>query len=714
MESKGTTRRELWRRPGLWLVGGPLLAAIAIVMEQANHAEYWTQGRSGSITSFRIGVGLAVYFTLLLIGTMLVRNAWRSWPGTWPRRLWLVCFSAAMATTSFSGLLQAKPDFYAECSLGAGLVWILILSLIFLVAVSNSILAWNGLLWLIRRRIHRWIVAGLAGMLCLVMAFRWEENWRGRHAWESYRREWESKGERFDWASFIPPPVADDQNFAMAPILAKSLASLWVTSTNQEPVNPQPKTGLLAMTLSLSSVTDVTNVIIGKWQTGTPTDLNAWQQYYRAGVESNAPPSYLGRRNGAPGTFVTNEFPTRAQAQTPAEDVLLALSKYDLPLAELAEAARRPLARFPIQYQTENPQQIRLPHLMTLKQCALVLQLRAIAELAAGRSQAALPDVKLILRMSEAIRSEPFYVSTSVRLSLLNLAIQPIWEGIHDHRWTEAELTELGQTLRSMDLVSEWNGIMRRERAFDIATVDHWRCHRDEAAFEVDATFYMYQALSKHIPDVPEGLRNSLDCLPMLPAPLSRLWDDSEDSEKKTMLVSWLAHLPPDGWYELNKVELGVAYQSMALTLAEPAKHRLSRSVTLQTGLVFLASPEHHWERFPGSCLCAILFPMESSVFPPFASTQNAIDMARVACALEIYRLHQNTCPAALDALTPEFIPTLPPDVINGEPLHYRRLDGEHYRLYSVGWNGRDDGGIVGRNTWGFYDPKAGDWVWEN
>ena len=74
---------------------------------------------------------------------------------------------------------------------------------------------------------------------------------------------------------------------------------------------------------------------------------------------------------------------------------------------------------------------------------------------------------------------------------------------------------------------------------------------------------------------------------------------------------------------------------------------------------------------------------------------QASIDLARVACALERYRLAHGEYPETLDALTPQFIEKLPHDIINGQPLHYRRTDDGKFVLYSVGWNEKDDGGTI-------------------
>ena len=70
--------------------------------------------------------------------------------------------------------------------------------------------------------------------------------------------------------------------------------------------------------------------------------------------------------------------------------------------------------------------------------------------------------------------------------------------------------------------------------------------------------------------------------------------------------------------------------------------------------------------------------------------------MARVAIALERYRLAHGEYPESLDALAPQLLKQLPHDIINGQPLHYRRTADGQFVLYSVGWNETDDGGVVG------------------
>jgi hypothetical protein len=114
----------------------------------------------------------------------------------------------------------------------------------------------------------------------------------------------------------------------------------------------------------------------------------------------------------------------------------------------------------------------------------------------------------------------------------------------------------------------------------------------------------------------------------------------------------------------------------------------------------------------PYDLLSRLLIPEVPWMAERFAYAKASVDLAWVACALERYRLAHGEFPEALNVLAPEFIPALPHDAISGEPLKYRRTDGGQFVLYSVGWNGADDGGIFAFKN-GRPDSEEGDWVWK-
>ena len=107
-----------------------------------------------------------------------------------------------------------------------------------------------------------------------------------------------------------------------------------------------------------------------------------------------------------------------------------------------------------------------------------------------------------------------------------------------------------------------------------------------------------------------------------------------------------------------------------------------------------------------------LMLPALGNAAKKFAHAQESVDLARTAIALERYRLAHEEYPKSLDALVPQFITKLPHDIINGQPLHYRRTSDGQFVLYSVGWNEPDDDGVVGFKTDGSVDISQGDWVW--
>jgi len=72
----------------------------------------------------------------------------------------------------------------------------------------------------------------------------------------------------------------------------------------------------------------------------------------------------------------------------------------------------------------------------------------------------------------------------------------------------------------------------------------------------------------------------------------------------------------------------------------------------------------------------------------------NATNVATTtAIAIKRYRRARGQIPEDLKQLVPDFLPEVPTDPFDGNPLRYIVKDGE-YLIYSVGGNGQDDGGL--------------------
>jgi hypothetical protein len=124
---------------------------------------------------------------------------------------------------------------------------------------------------------------------------------RGKWAWNNYVAEVEARGESLEVASIIPPPVPDNENFAMIPLFRDSL-------NFKRPLDPDKRLHLGPHFKSLKSVENPKPKL--GWYKGERTDLSDWQRYYRS--------------EGNPES--EEKIPTASNPQSPAEDVLLALT----------------------------------------------------------------------------------------------------------------------------------------------------------------------------------------------------------------------------------------------------------------------------------------------------------------------------------------------------------------------------------------------------
>ena len=75
-----------------------------------------------------------------------------------------------------------------------------------------------------------------------------------------------------------------------------------------------------------------------------------------------------------------------------------------------------------------------------------------------------------------------------------------------------------------------------------------------------------------------------------------------------------------------------------------------------------------------------------------YADLVAQVRTARTALAVERYRLAHGTLPGGLADLVPDYLDGVPEDPFDGRPLRYKKLE-KGYVVYSVGEDGKDDGG---------------------
>jgi hypothetical protein len=474
-------------------------------------------------------------------------------------------------------------------------------------------------------RLGRWALTGLFGLALLVGAFYLEENWRGRAAWMKYKRQLEAKGERLDWAAYVEKSAPEEENFTQTPLLA--------AATDKDYLKKPAWRGFGPATRRFINH-------IGDWTVGKRTDLEACE----AGLADNP-------------------------EEGSATNVLGAFKELEPALNELRKAVGRPYAQFKVPLR--EPWAGSVPHLPPIRQLVQLLSVHASAELAANHPERALEDIQAIHRIVEALRSQPSLVSAMIRVAILGgPASQPIWEGIVDGKWSEAQLEQFQRQYATLDLIASLRtSICGGERA----------------------------AINELVETNPGQLRKTL---------VDSHGNKSDETERwKDAAFDWAVRLSPSGWGYQNQLFYNRIIQEYALASIGPIDGQISPRAIKASGSRF--QKELQDARIFG-LLAAIAVPNFHRAIQTSVRTQTQMNELLIACALERHRRLRGNYPDTLDALVPSFLKQIPRELIEGQSFKYEKLEGSRFVLYSIGWDQKDDGGFTAS------DRDHGDWVWHS
>ena len=485
--------------------------------------------------------------------------------------------------------------------------------------------------WMFSARILKRLFIAFFSVIALITTAWQVENWRGRTKWETWKAEWEAKGEKFDLASVVPPEVPDDQNFAKSALF--------------EPLFDRDEDGKPRDSAALDVAKDRFKLERSSrssfgWQHGQRRDFASWEE------------ALLGRDNPP------------AKGATPVDTVVAALESYAADMATLANDVRRPHSRFDIRY--EDAFTALLPHLQVTKQAAVLFSLRASSRLAKGDTEGALHDTVTSIRLAESFATEPLLISQLVRVAILQVGLQPYWEGAVDHKWSAAQLAKLREALQPINLMEGMARCFRGERNMINHWMDRMRGGGGNATRELEM--------------VTDG---------SMPVGVGM----------------------PDGWLCQNQFHINRIVTENILSGIDLENRRLAANGfksldeevrTLREGF----TPYH--------VFAMMLLPAYDKMGIRMSASQATIDQALIVTALESHRLAKGSYPASLAALSPEWLATVPGDWFSDAELVYRRDNDGTFMLYSIGYNETDDGGryVFGESKRKAIQWEDGDWPW--
>ncbi|MGC1479532.1 MAG: hypothetical protein WA771_03440 [Chthoniobacterales bacterium] len=309
--------------------------------------------------------------------------------------------------------------------------------------------------------------------------------------------------------------------------------------------------------------------------------------------------------------------------------ILAAIEQLGLDFTELTLTADRPGSQFPINYFAKITPD--LPHLPYLEALGDWLVIKTIAEISTGDTEAAAIDSLLIWRLAASVSAEPFLPSQQTRRKLLGLFVATIRSGLQRGAWTDEQLIAFSSALEHNGTLNDFAWALRGERS--------------------QLNSIVHTALSDRKP------------------------------EASAEVTSWLgddvASLDMTG-LRVRQVAANRAFQHLINTLT--GSSALSPTA--------IRPPEDVAEELPETAEAQLdRLAGEAAIF---AQVEVSLLQARLAVALERYRLATGEYPEELEAISPDFIEEIPNDPVTGELFAYRRDFPTSYLLSSPGWPGED------------------------
>ncbi|MCX6915120.1 MAG: hypothetical protein NT167_19090 [Verrucomicrobia bacterium] len=571
-----------------------------------------------------------------------------------------------------------------------------------------------------KRMIPRYLF-WLACLATLLGIFYAVEDWRGKRAWEKCRLELEAKGAVLDWNAYIPAPVPNEQNIFKAPKMTEWFVkeswtgalsgNLSQSRNTNAPFSLAPHQDAKAGLVLVAEVDVVPSngpLPPGKADAVLRFDDPAAREQAakllreRIGPSAEGATSYglLARpfdqinpvhlvlqADAVPTSKALDEFLSASfrhfkvvpvgsnrfrvsfelRVYTAAEYLALSQSAVaDLDL--LREALKRPFARMDSGY--ERPFGRPIPNFVRLRTVAQMLSQRAQCYLLLGQPEAAWHELALVRDLCRLLEGKPASNAATLVEAMIDVAITGLYtsivqDGLRLQAWREPELAAMQKQLMDVNLLPLVRTSFKAERAAVCRTMEI------TPPAELTKLFFFDRE--------PLGLWQKLS--------------------NPMYLLIWFM---PRGWLYQNMAAVAPCHQ-MAIGIFDVPNNLVLPGKTDEANMRRQPAFIH---RTPYTFLGAIATPNFVKASQTMARNQTLANEAFVACGLERYRLAHGQYPESLNALVPQFAAKLPHDIIGGQPLKYHRSADGRFALYSVGWNEKDDGGVVSKAV------EEGDWVW--
>jgi hypothetical protein len=512
--------------------------------------------------------------------------------------------------------------------------------------------------------LFKWLAVGSGIMISVLVVFLLEENIRGRIALRSYIRQLRGQGEKLTLAEIVLPKPPKDGN---GPAVLMALTNQFDALRKDCPFDP----GSVASRVQL--------VGLG-----------------RAVVRCEQPDvGVMNRKRLVPATGAAvgrgrrgrevEEGKTNATFLVPVnadwEDLAGQVAKASNVLEQIREALSQPVSSIEIDY--SQGFDVRAPHLQAIRNAENWLKLAALHHLRHHNTEVATQYVLAVAKLTHFGQDERLLISQVHRYQRGMTGLNLTWEALQIPGMTDEQLSTLEQAWRASGVVENTASILEMDRLF----------YRN--SFERTRQLLGWSALRTNLFYCSRGESG--------PSDLSEFFSDVRDGlHAVTWRVAWL------GQDELRFLH---RYQWML----DRARNAIARRDWSAFGLSDKDFPSaqgfYDRRRF---LLSDAHTPAIEFALRRVLEFETQREMTIAAIGIKRYQLRTGKLPSDLTALVTEYLPQLPHDWMDGMPLRYHENPDGTFTLYSVGLDGRDDGGdptpTEGKRAFSIWNERDAVW----
>jgi hypothetical protein len=377
------------------------------------------------------------------------------------------------------------------------------------------------------------------------------------------------------------------------------------------------------------------------------------------------------------------------------EEVEAALAEDGEAFKLLSQIGDHPKLDFDLHYR-DGFDKLRLPHLPALKRSAQRLSAEAMDDLHRGDTASARKAISTTLALVNGVAHDRTIISELVRIAMAQIASSDVWEMLQSTNATDEQLAALQHDWTNLEFIRGCEHALALERVLGEITIGKWRSSGSELQHHFDL------------------MENFTD-----PGHQDTVFDKFKIRIKVLMWRYWWSY--PDELCRLKgeqaileaarSAETNYSYLKARLELEDKVQ-KLYPATNEDVG--WFGNPKDMDMRF----MVSSSLPALSALFNKVMRVEAARQVVVTAIALKRYQLKHGSYPADLISLVPEFVPSVPLDPVDAEPLRYRPNATGTYLLYSIGENGVDDGGNpslesgIKSSRFFWLDDRALDWVW--